>query len=168
MFAYVFQSMLDVVREQVEAAKHEEDGHGKAGQDLGALETKGVSDAGATPDFEVAEDVDGDANGGGADVKGDQMREGSHGERALGAKEDITGNGGVAAAPPEAHALELLHAMPCFPEVRNREGCGENGRWARWGFLEEGMLGANGGVFVSMAAALTDILGRITINKKET
>lgn len=57
--------------------------------------------------------------------------------------------------------------MPCFLEGRDREGSGEDGRWARWGFLEEGMLGADGGVFVAMAAALTDVLGSIAINKKE-
>lgn len=144
MLAYVFQRVLDVMREQVEAAEDEEDGHGKTGENLGALQTKGVSDAGPPPDFEVAEDIDGDADGGRTNVEGDQMREGSHGERALGAEEDVAGYGGVAAAPPEAHALKFLHAMPCFLEGRDREGSGKDGRWARWGFLKEGMLGADG------------------------
>lgn len=108
------------MRDEIEAAKNKEDGHGEAGEDLGALEAKWVADGGAAPYFKVSEDFDGNADGGGPHVKEDEVGEGCHGKRALGAEEDVEGHGGVAAAPPQPGALVALHAAPGFAEGRDR------------------------------------------------
>lgn len=52
-----FEDVFEIVGDEVEAHEEEEDGHGEAGKDFGALEAERVADAGPFPDFKVAEDV---------------------------------------------------------------------------------------------------------------
>jgi hypothetical protein len=136
------EEVLEVMRDEVEAAKDEKDRHGEAGQDLGALETEGVADGGAAPDFEIAQHVDSHTHGRRANVEEDQVGEGRHGEGPLGAEEDIHGDGSVTAAPPEPRHLVALHASPGLLQGRYRERCGQHGRWSWRRFLEYLVLGA--------------------------
>lgn len=156
--ADALQHVLEVMRKQVKAAKDEEDAHGEAGEDFGALQAKGVADAAAAPNLEVAEDVDADADGGGADIEEDEVREGGHGQRVAGAEEDVGGDEAVADGPVEAGALLFVHGGPGFFEGGDGKGGGQDGRWPRRGLEEDLVLGADGGVFVAMASSLTNAL----------
>lgn len=82
--ADAFEDVLQVVGDEVEAHEEEEHRHGEAGEDFGALEPERVPHAASLPDFEVAEDVDDDAEHCAEGVEEDEVREGGEGEGAFG------------------------------------------------------------------------------------
>src|SRR5207247_2426972 len=96
------------VRREVEAAEYEEDGHGEAGQDLGAGEAEGVAHRGAAPDVKVgAQHVDGERCGGGPGVKEDEVGEGGRGL--------AKGKRLVPAPPPPSSSSSSSYSSPRSP-----------------------------------------------------
>lgn len=158
MAADCLEEVLEVVRNEIEPAKDEEDGHRKPGQDLGTLQAERMADAGTTPDLKVAQHVDHDTHGSRPDVEEDEVGQSRHGQRSFGTEEDVHGHSRVAAAPPQTGALVALHAGPGLLEGGYGEGRGEDGRRSWWWFLEDLMLRTDGAVFVAMAAALANVL----------
>ena len=61
MATFVFQRMCQAVRYEIQSHEKETNGHAKASYDLGAFETKGMSNSRAFPHFEVGPYVDGNA-----------------------------------------------------------------------------------------------------------
>ncbi len=84
MRSHALEHVLQVVGDEIQAHEEEEDGHGETGEDFGALEAEGVADRGALPYFEVAKDIDDDAEHGAEGVEEDEVREGGEGEGAFG------------------------------------------------------------------------------------
>ena len=155
--ADVLEQVLDGVADEVEAAEDEEDTHGEAGEDLGALEPEGVADATPLPDLEVAEDLNDDADEGGTDVEEDQVREGGHGQRPVRRQHHRGGDQQVAEAPVEPAALVSGHGPPRLLDGGDGQVAGQRQRRARRRFLEDLMLGADTRVLVFMTAALADV-----------
>ena len=137
MRAHVFENVLQVVRDEVETHEEEEDGHGEPGEDFEALEAEGVPDGGAGPDFEVAEDVDDDAEHGAEGVEEDQVRERGEGEGSLGGPKGVGCYEGVGDGPVEALGLVGGHGAAAFFEGGDGEGVGDLGGRSGGRFEEE-------------------------------
>lgn len=69
MVAQRFKNVLQIVGDEVKAHEEEEDRHGEACKNLSTLESKRMSNAGALPHFEIAKDVDHNANCGTYGIK---------------------------------------------------------------------------------------------------
>jgi len=160
MSASRFESMLDIVRQEVEPAKDKKYGHGEARENFGPLQAEGVADAGAPPDLKVPKNVNGNADSGRPDVKKDQVGQRCQSKRPLGTEEDVNGHSRMATAPIQASPLVAVHASPCFFQSRYRQGGGQDGRRPGWRFLEELVLRADRTVLVAMATTLAYVLER--------
>lgn len=57
MRAKGFEDVFKIMRDQIETHEKKEDGHGETGQYFCSFETEGMSNGGAFPDFEIAEDI---------------------------------------------------------------------------------------------------------------
>ncbi|KJR84804.1 uncharacterized protein SPSK_08587 [Sporothrix schenckii 1099-18] len=161
------ETVFEVVAQQVKAAKDQENAHSKPGQDLGAAQAKWVADGGAPPDLKIAEHIDGNTDGRGADVEEHQVREGCQGQAiaALGStQKHKDSNGSVTQAPVETDALVAVHACPGLTHGRDGEGGRQDRRRARWWLLEDLVLSRDAAVFVSMATTKANVLARKSLN----
>ena len=150
--------MLEVVGDEVEAAEKKEDGQGKAGQNLGPFETKGVPDTAPSPHFKVPKHLNRGADRGAAGIEEDQVGQGHGRKRAFRLEKDEDGDGEVAQAPVEPRPLVPLSALPCFCNRRYRQRRGEDRRWSRRRFLEDLVLRRDATMLVSVATALPNVL----------
>lgn len=117
-----------------------------------------MADGATAPDLEVAQHVDGDADGGGTNVEEDEVRHGRHGKTARGTEEDIYGHGGVAQAPEESVALITGHTGPGLQHGGNGERSGEDGRGPLGRLLEDLVLGRYATVLVAMTSTFANVL----------
>lgn len=69
MVADFFEKVLEIVGDEIHAHEEEENRHGEAGKDFGALEPEGMANRRPFPDFEVGEDIDRDAKESSAGIK---------------------------------------------------------------------------------------------------
>ena len=144
---------------QIQSHEGQQDGAGKAGQDISALETEGVADGAAMPDVEVGPDVNEDADEGTHGIEEEQPRERRQRQRPGGVPLYVGGGEEVAETPAQAGRLLARHGVPALAWGREREGGGqlEGSFWC--GFEED--LVRDGGVFVAVTTSLPHALDNL-------